>query len=311
MIEAGGGPITLAFAKDGTAYYSERLTGNLWEYKGGNYRLVHHFPILTITGHHETGLLGIALDSDFDKNHYIYAYYSYGESDTDIHNRVVRIRKNGTGEETLLDDIPGGRIHNAGILAFGPDGYLYICVGIGNEVMEKAQNLKYLGGKVLRIKTDGLIPEDNPFPDSCVYSYGHRNVFGLAFHPKTGKLYISDVGPDKNDEINIIEPGGNYGWPLVTGKVNKKEFIDPIVTYTPTITPTQNVFVDDDLYFGSYNEGTVHKLTLGGKAYDKVIDDEIVYQGKSFGTVGVFHGPDEHFYITTPSKILKIEPKSA
>jgi glucose/arabinose dehydrogenase len=310
MMDIGGAPITLAFAPDGTAYYGERLTGNLWEYKGGKYRMVCHLPIPVITDHHETGLLGIALDPKFKRNHYIYAFHSYGDEEKGIKNRVIRMRADGSGNETILDNLPGGRLHNGGIIAFGPDGNLYIGVGIGNEVMEKSQDLKYLGGKVLRVKTDGLIPDDNPFPDSCVYSYGHRNVFGLAFHPKTGKLYISDVGPEKNDEINIIEPDGNYGWPLFTGKVNIKGFIDPITTYTPTITPTQSVFVDGVLYFGSYNEGSVHKLTLGGKDFDEVLADDIVYQGKSFGVVGVFYGPDKHFYVTTPTKILKIEPKA-
>lgn len=310
MLDIGGAPITLAFAPDGTAYYSERLTGNLWEVKGSKYRLVCHFPITIITGHHETGLLGIALDPRFEKTHYIYCFYSYGEPEDNIKNRVIRVRTDGSGMETLLDDIPGSRIHNGGIIAFGPDGNLYIGVGVQNEIMKKSQDKKHLGGKVLRIKTDGLVPEDNPFPGSPVYSYGHRNVFGLAFHPKTGKLYISDVGPEKDDEINIIEPGGNYGWPLVTGKISKNGYIDPITTYTPTITPTQSVFVGNDLYFGSYNEGSVHKLTLGGKDYDEVKKDEIVYQGKSFGVVGVFYGPDKHFYVTTPTKILKIEPKT-
>lgn len=308
-LDIGGAPITVIFVNDGTAYYSERLTGNLWEVKGEKSRLVCHFPIAVITGHHETGLLGIALDPNFDKNHYIYCFYSYGEPEDNIKNRVVRVRTDGSGMETILDDIPGGRIHNGGVITFGPDGNLYIGVGVQNEIMDKAQDKEYLGGKVLRIKTDGLIPADNPFPDSPVYSLGHRNIFGLAFHPKTSKLYISEEGPDRDDEINIIKPGGNYGWPQVTGKAHKKEYIDPIFAYTPTITPTQSVFVDGDLYFGSYNEGTVHKLTLGGKDYDEVQKDETVYQGKSFGTIGVFYGPDKHFYITTPTKILKIEPK--
>lgn len=309
-IEVSGQPITIAFANDGAVYYSERISGNLWEVKDGKYRLVHHFPIIEITGHHETGLLGIALDPDFDKNDYIYCFYSYGESDALIRNRVVRIRKDGSGEETLLDNLPGGRIHNGGIISFGPDGNLYIGIGIPNEIMEKAQDLSHFGGKILRIKTDGLIPTDNPFfPDSPIYSYGHRNIFGLAFHPRTGKLYISEEGPDKDDEINIIEPGGNYGWPILTGMAYKKGFIDPIVAYTPTITPTQCVFVDNDLYFGSYNEGTVHKLTLDSKNCNKVVKDEIVYRGDPFGITGVFYGPDKHFYITTMNKILKIEPK--
>jgi len=309
MIDIGGAPVTVVFSADGTCYWSERITGNLWEYKDGKYRCVYHFPIPTITGHHETGLLGIALDPKFAKNHFIYCFYSYGDEKAGIKNRVVRLRANGTGLETILDDIPGSRLHNGGIIAFGPDGNLYIGVGVQNEIMKKSQDIKHWGGKVLRIKTDGLIPNDNPFPDSPVYSLGHRNIFGLAFHPKTGKLYISDEGPDENDEINIIEPGGNYGWPIHTGKVNKKGYVDPIASYTPTITPTQSVFVNNDLYFGSYNEGSVHKLTLGGKNYDQVLSDTVVYQGKSFGVIGVFYGPDKHFYVTTPTKILKFEPK--
>jgi len=304
--EISGAPITLAFTPDGTVFFSERLTGNLWEYKDGNFRLVYHFPIVTITGHHETGLLGIALDPAFDTNHYIYCFYSYGEPENNLRNRVVRVRDDDTGLETILENIPGGRIHNGGIIAFGPDGHLYIGVGIQNEIKDKAQDQTYWGGKVLRIEADGRIPEDNPIADSPVYSCGHRNIFGLAFHPVTGKLYISDVGPEEDDEINIIEPGGNYGWPLVTGAVHQPEYRDPIVSYTPTITPTQSVFVGGELYFGSYNEGSVHKLTLTGPDFDQVEKDEIVYQGKSFGVVGVFYGPDERLYVTTPNKIIAL-----
>ena len=96
----------------------------------------------------------------------------------------------------------------------------------------------------------------------------------------------------------------------MTGKAQKPEFVDPIITYTPTITPTQCVFVGNDFYFGSYNEGTVHKLTLEGKENDQVARDEVIYQGKSFGVVGVFYGPDDRFYITTTNRISRIEPKS-
>jgi glucose/arabinose dehydrogenase len=159
----------------------------------------------------------------------------------------------------------------------------------------------------LRINRDGTIPADNPFPQSPVYSYGHRNVFGIAFHPTTGKAYVSDVGPDRDDEINIIDRGANYGWPLVTGVTRDARFHNPIRAYTPTITPTQNVFVDGHLYFGSYNEGTVHKLTLSGKNYDRVVKDEIVYKGTPRGVVGVFYGPDQEFYVTTPTSIIRFK----
>src|SRR5258708_36134284 len=251
-LEDFGFPTTLAFSKNGKAYVSERITGRLWQIDQQEHRLVKTFSIATVVGHHETGLLGIALDPDFEKNKYIYCFYTVGTNEKDLKNKVVRItdddKSDNKKETVLLDNIPAGMIHNGGILAFAPDDTLYIGVGVNNDIKEQAQDTKTLNGKILRINKDGTIPKDNPFPNSPVYSYGHRNIFGLAFHPKTKKLYISDVGPDKNDEINIIEKGGNYGWPEVMGMSDDKRFINPIQTYTPVITPVQNVFAGNDLY---------------------------------------------------------------
>jgi len=309
IIESFGFPITLTFSKKGRAFFSERITGSLWEIKGDKLELIRRFPIVPISGHHETGLLGIALDPDFETNAYIYAFYTYGQDEYTMKNKVVRFLAGQEGEETILDDIPASRIHNGGIIAFAPDKTLYIGVGVANEVMEKSQDIGYLGGKILRINKDGSIPSDNPYENSPVYSYGHRNIFGLAFHPKTGKLYVSDVGPEKDDEINIIKPAGNYGWPNVTGQADDTRYVDPIVTFTPTITPTQCCFDEKYFYFGSYNEGTVHRLTLGGPDFDRVEKDDIVYRGKSFGVVGVFCSPECQFYVTTPNRILRFSPE--
>jgi glucose/arabinose dehydrogenase len=301
-----GFPVTLAFSPEGRVFLSERVTGYLWEIEGNNFRLVKAFPLVPITGHHETGLLGIALDPDFAKNRFIYGYYTAGTSLKDFFNRVVRVKDDGSAEEILLDRIPAGLIHNGGIIAFAPDKTLYIGVGVNNEEKEKAQDLSFWGGKILRINRDGSFPADNPFPNSPIYSYGHRNIFGLAFHPQSGKLYFGDVGPDKDDEINILEKGGNYGWPRVMGMAKNPNFIDPIRTYTPTITPTQMVFVNHQLYFGSYNEGSVHRLSLSGENLDQVEKDEMVYQGKPFGVIGVFYGPNNHFYVANSDSILQI-----
>ncbi|MEI6266468.1 MAG: PQQ-dependent sugar dehydrogenase [bacterium] len=309
IIESFGFPVTLAFSAKGRAFFSERITGNIWEIKGDKMDLVYKFPIVNISGHHETGLIGIAVDPDFDISGYIYAFYTYGRDEYSMKNKVVRFLVGSGKEETILDNIPAGRIHNGGIIAFAPDKTLYIGVGIGNEVMDRSQDIDYLGGKVLRINNDGSIPKDNPYKESPVYSYGHRNIFGLAFHPKNGKLFISEDGPEKNDEINIIQPDGNYGWPEVTGKVGSPKFVDPIITYTPTITPTQCCFDEKYFYFGSYNDGAVHRLTLGGKDYNKVEKDETVYRGKSFGVIGVFHSPDHQFYVTTPNRISNFSPE--
>jgi aldose sugar dehydrogenase len=310
IIEVGGQPITLAFSANGRAFFSERLTGNLWEIiDKDNFRLVRHFPIVPAVGHHEVGLLGIALDPDFDKNGYIYCFYTSGEILATAKNKVVRISDKTDDELTLVENIPAQAIHNGGIVAIGPDKKLYIGVGVANEVMKKSQDISFLGGKVLRVNLDGSIPEDNPFPGSPVYSYGHRNVFGMAFHPGSGKLYVSDVGPEKNDEINIVEAGGNYGWPEVTGAVKDDRFIDPIISYTPTITPTQNLFHDGYLYFGGYNEGTVHRLKLD-ESGQKVLADDIVYEGKPFGVIGVFVDTSNNFYVATSNNIAKFIPKT-
>ena len=307
LIEAFGFPVTISFAKN-KAFFNERITGNLWEVKKNDFRLVHSFPILKITGHHETGLLGIALDPDFETNNLLFAYYTY-ETRNGFKNKVVRVNIDDPKEEVILDSLPAALIHNGGILAFAPDKTLYIGTGVDNPIMQESQNIAFLGGKVLRINRDGTIPKDNPFPDSPVFSFGHRNIFGLAFNLQNNRLYITDVGPDRNDEINIIQKAGNYGWPEVTGVANNPKYIDPIKTYTPTITPTQCVFVNNDLYFGSYNEGTVHKLALTGEKLDQVMKDEIVYRGKSFGVIGVFYGPDKQFYLTTPNKIIHFTPE--
>jgi len=303
-LESFGFPITLVFSPDNRAFLSERITGRLWEIKENAFRLVKTFPIVPMLGHHETGLFGLELDPDFTKNHFVYCYYTSGSNAKKFFNRVVRVKDDGSDEEILLDNIPAGWIHNGGIIAFAPDKTLFIGVGVNNEEKEKAQDLKFLGGKILRINRDGSFPKDNPFPNSPIFSFGHRNIFGLAFHPQTDRLYFGDVGPDKNDEINIVQKGGNYGWPMVMGIANNPQLVNPIKTYTPPLTPTQMTFADGQLYFGSYNEGTVHCLSLGGENFDKVEKDEIVYQGEPFGVIGVFHRPPKELYVATTNSIV-------
>jgi glucose/arabinose dehydrogenase len=308
-IEVQGGPIALVFSKTGRAFFSERITGNIWEIIGKeDYRLIKHLPVVNATGHHETGVFGIALDSNFESNGNMYAYFTSGDDVKHASNGVMRFSTKNREEKMIISDIPAGTIHNGGVITTGPDGKLYIGTGVNNQEKEKSQDIKYLGGKVLRINTDGSIPADNPYKGSPVYSLGHRNVFGMAFHPRTDKLYISDVGPDNDDEINIIKSGGNYGWPKVVGYSNNPHFIDPIYTFTPVITPTQLVFFKNELYFGSFNEGSIHRLTLTSDG-EKIASDKVIYRGKPFGIVGVFVGPEEDFFVATTNSILKINLK--
>jgi len=185
----------------------------------------------------ERGLLGIALDPDFATSGVVYLYYSYTSTGGGTLNRLVRLRDQGgkgVDETTLLDNIPGSSNHDGGRIRFGPDGKLYVATGDG-EQEQRAQDRNSLGGKILRLNKDGSIPSDNPFPGSAVFSFGHRNVQGLAWHPDTKALYATEHGPSGffpaccNDEVNRIEAGANYGWPIVTGQPNDARFKDPVV----------------------------------------------------------------------------------
>jgi glucose/arabinose dehydrogenase len=185
----------------------------------------------------EKGLLGLALDPQFTSNRYVYVYYSYIAANGATRNKVVRMRDadgRGVDETVLLDGIPGNANHDGGRVKFGPDGKLYVTTGDA-ENGANAQNASVLAGKILRMNKDGSVPADNPTSGSLVWSLGHRNVQGLAWHPDTGALYETEHGPSNpfpdccHDEVNLIVPGGNYGWPLVRGIAGDQRFRDPLL----------------------------------------------------------------------------------
>ena len=226
----------------------------------------------------ERGLLGIALDPDFARNGFVYLYYSFAGPGGATLNRLVRMRDiNGTGtdETILLDNIPGSANHDGGRIAFGPDGKLYVATGDA-EQQNRAQDRGSLGGKILRLEKDGTLPADNPFAGSPVYSLGHRNGQGLAFHPDTRVLYQTEHGPSGffpaccQDEVNRIEAGANYGWPIVTGKPGDQRFRDPILSSGPTITwaPSGAAFATrpgplrGSLLFANLRAQHLHRIVL-------------------------------------------------
>ncbi|QHS23178.1 PQQ-dependent sugar dehydrogenase [Virgibacillus sp. MSP4-1] len=175
----------------------------------------------------EGGFLGFILAPDFESTNEALAYHTY-EQEGSLYNRVIRLQlQEDTWVETgiLLEGIPGGQIHNGGRLKIGPDQKLYVTTGDAGEA-DLAQDLHSLGGKILRMELDGSIPSDNPFSNSYVYSYGHRNPQGLAWD-KNGQLYSTEHGQTAHDEINRIEPGNNYGWPVIQGDEEKAGMIPP------------------------------------------------------------------------------------
>ena len=226
----------------------------------------------------ERGLLGIALDPDFARTGFVYLYYSYAGPGGATLNRLVRLRDAngvGTDETVLVDNIPGAANHDGGRIAFGPDGKLYVATGDA-EQQGRAQDRGSLGGKILRLEKDGSVPADNPFAGSAVYSLGHRNVQGLAFHPDTGALYQTEHGPSGffpaccQDEVNRIEAGANYGWPLVTGRPGDPRFRDAIISSGPTDTwaPSGAAFATrpgplrGSLIFAALRAQHLHRLVL-------------------------------------------------
>lgn len=210
-------PWALAVDNKDNVYFTER-SGSIWVIEDG---VLSSEPLYTFgypfqsTG--EAGLLGIALDENFESNGYLYVMYTYREQGK-LNNAVARLVKTNDElmfDQVLIDQIPAARTHNGGRIKIGPDGKLYITTGDA-EVPEYSQNLSSLAGKILRINVDGSIPQDNPFPGLPIYSYGFRNPQGLAWDAQ-GVMYASEHGTSGQDEINVIIPGGNYGWPIVQG----------------------------------------------------------------------------------------------
>lgn len=212
----------------------------------------------------EGGLLGIAVHGG-----YLYTYFT---SDKD--NRIDRYKINskdgrialGTAEK-VIQGIPAARYHNGGRIAFGPDGMLYATTGDAGQ-RERAQDLKSLAGKILRMTPDGQVPKDNPYPGSYVYSYGHRNVQGLAWS-RDGVLYASEFGENTWDELNRIQPRGNYGWPVVEGKSDKKDaagkpaYIDPLQQWpTASASPSGMTIIGNYIYLASLRGERLRKIAL-------------------------------------------------
>lgn len=238
----------------------------------------------------EAGLLGFVLAPDFQQSNKAYAYYTY-KNGTGQFNRIVELTlKNDEWAEgkLLLDKIPSGRFHHGGRLKIGPDGKLYATAGDAAAAPEIAQDLKSLGGKILRLNLDGSIPDDNPFRGSYVYSYGHRNPQGMTWD-QNGTMYASEHGPSAHDEINIIKPGKNYGWPEIMGKDTKPGMETPLFqSGTDTWAPSGMAAHDSKLYVATLRGNalrefdpaakTTREVVTGvGRIRDVMIEGEYVY----------------------------------
>lgn len=288
-------PWSLAFLPDGEILVTER-PGTLLRLGGER----TEYPVEGVAHSGEGGLLGVALHPDFANNRYVYLY-STARSGGDLTNRVERYRleTDRLSERTeIVAGIPGASFHDGGRIAFGPDGLLYIGTGdAGNS--SAAQDIHSLAGKILRVTGDGAIPDDNPF-GNAVYSYGHRNVQGLTWDDR-GRLWSTEHGPSGletgNDEINLIEKGKNYGWPVIRGMERHKGMETPIAESGRDYTwaPASAAYWNGSLYFGG----------LRGEAlYEAKIRDNppeiVAHFLHRFGRIrDVVVGPDGKLYLTT------------
>ncbi len=183
------------------------------------------------------GLLGIAVHPNFSTNHFLYVFLTY-EENGNLWNKILRIteEKNKLKDiEIILDKIPGSSFTNGGFLKFGPDGKLYVGTGTVSDESHLPQDITSLSGKILRLNDDGSIPNDNPFTNSLAYSLGHRHPQGMTWDDNDN-LFVAEFGPEKNDEINLIKPGKNYGWPEQQCS-GSPDFENAILCYDPSIEP--------------------------------------------------------------------------
>lgn len=316
-------PWAIDFAVDGRIFVTER-PGRIRIVKDGS---LQPEPWLTLdvaeTG--ESGLLGLVLDPQFAQNDFVYVAYTYRTTDGILQNRLVRLRDipaSGMGvvDKVLLDGVTGAANHNGGRVKFGVDGKLYWTIGDAQK-SDLAQDLSSLNGKILRLNPDGTIPTDNPFPGSPVYSYGHRNPQGLAWQPGTGRLHATEHGPSGlpggRDELNYIEPGKNYGWPIITGEETRSGMVSPILQsgISETWAPGGATFVTQGYWSGSLlftglRGQSLYRVTLDSTDPRKVLTFERLLTGRFGRLRDVAQGPDGAIYILTSNRDGRGQPSA-
>ncbi|MFP5247661.1 MAG: PQQ-dependent sugar dehydrogenase [Thermoanaerobaculia bacterium] len=303
-------PWSIAFPDANRILVTER-PGRVRAIENGKLRAQPLLSLTDVVATGEAGLMGLALHPDYARNRFVYLCYATG----DMVDVVVRYRDDGNAlvePATIIRNIPAARFHAGCRLQFGPDRKLYVTTGDATNG-EIAQNLRSLGGKILRVNDDGSVPADNPFPNSPVWTYGHRNPQGIAWDPKSGLLWSTEHGPSGfdggrgGDEVNIIERGKNYGWPEIHHRQTRAGMVAPLLEYTPAHAPASAAFWRGAFYFGCLRGEHLHRVVVNGR--------EVVKEEELFTNLGrireVAVGPDGALYFSTSNHDGRGDPADA
>jgi glucose/arabinose dehydrogenase len=285
-------PWGIAFLPDRTALVTERDSGRV--YRIGNGKVTRVGEVSQARSDNEAGLLGVAISPSFATDHRVFFYASTADD-----NRVLRTtyEDGKLGAMTpILTGIPNADHHDGGRMVFGPDKMLYVSTGEAGQP-DLAQDKGSLGGKILRITQDGKAAPGNPF-GTPVWSYGHRNVQGLAF--VGDQLWASEFGDQTWDELNKIEKGKNYGWPEQEGKGGEPTYVDPQVQWsTDDASPSGLAFVGGRLWLGALNGERLWRVDVSGQ---RATADKAYFIGKYGRMRTVVAAPDGNLWVTTSNK---------
>lgn len=305
-------PWDVAVLPDQSLLITER-TGKVKHWTGtGQTTIVGDIPVAIVS---ESGLTGVTAHPNFEDNKLVYLYFTY-RSGGELKNKVTRyIFENNkfTEEKTILDNLAGGQIHNGGRLRFGPDDKLYVLTGDAARP-QLAQDPNRLEGKVLRMNDDGTLPADNPKKDSLVYSLGHRNPQGLTWHTLTEELIETEHGETAFDEVNVIEPNGNYGWPSARrGELDHKDFIAPLLssgadTWAPSGVDFAGLKIWDLRNVAMFAGLRSKRLQLVEIQDKKIINHQIIIDGNYGRLRAVVAKGDGSFYVTTSNRDGRANP---
>src|SRR5262244_1806232 len=316
---------SIVWAPDGRMIFTER-PGRVRVFENGKLRPQPIFTVPDVEPRGESGLMSIALHPQFPANHLLYLSYAYSQNGQQV--QVVRYRETPSGftdRKVIIENIPAAQFHAGCRLRFGPDGKLYITTGDATE-RELAQRLDSIAGKTLRLNDDGTVPPDNPFVGQKnarpeIWTYGNRNGQGIDFQPGTNLLFETEHGPSGfdgpggGDEVNILERGKNYGWPVIHHRATRPGMESPLLEYTPACAPASGMFYrgaafpqfKGNFFFGCLRGERIIRVTLNNRI---VVSQENLLEGRYGRIRDIAEGPDGYIYFSTSNRDGRGSPAS-